>query len=163
MKRRHRRLGEPGYDYSKLIVPAGIVLIGYTLIKDIGSGIGSIFSKSPEDKAKEAAGQSLVINDAFNPSYYTQFPKVIIPNAQKATDYATLIWNAKGFFKDNESTVIGAVREMPSKAYLSYVSKLFFAKYKRGLIDYIKTFFNSDQLYDLQQIVKSMPNATYGN
>jgi len=69
------------------------------------------------------------------------------------------IWNAKGFFNDDEEAIFGVFRALPSKIHVSAVSYYFTQIKGRSLPDFLNGFMDSDELTFLNSIVNSKPST----
>lgn len=135
-----------------LIVGAGVLLL------TLGKGIKSLFSFG-NDAADQAAQQQLnQLNstNCFSPNYYKSIPGALILTNSSALNIAKIIYDAKGFFNDDEAAVYGAFQSLKAKTQVSYLSEVFFNKYKVGLWGYLQNMFNEKELAQVATIVNKL-------
>jgi hypothetical protein len=68
----------------------------------------------------------------------------------------TEILNSKGFFNDDEQMINNAFNKLRNQAQVSYVAELF-AKDKRDLSTFLKSFLNDEEMAKLYRIVANKP------
>lgn len=68
----------------------------------------------------------------------------------------TEIYNSKGLFNDDEQMLFNAFNKLRNQAQVSYISELF-AKDKRDLTTFLKSFLNDEEMAKLYRIVANKP------
>lgn len=147
---------------TSLIVTGGI--IGWIIVKKILEILGILDDRDEVD-LNNAANDP---NSFWNPLMWNNKPSNIrytepIVTQQQAQYYASLIYDAMGFFNDNEEQVIAVFRAMPSQAAASYVNYWFNQLYKQDLLTFLRGgTWPQDRLSDsevnqINQYVKNLP------
>jgi hypothetical protein len=130
---------------------AGLVYFG-------GSKLASLFSfgNSEEDKANSAALKQLQNSNVLSPNYYKQIPYAHLLTMASAESLAKIIYDAKGIFNDDEAAVYGVFQQLSYKTQVSFLSEVFFTKYKVSLLGFIQNFFNEAELATVANIVNKL-------
>jgi hypothetical protein len=68
-----------------------------------------------------------------------------------------MIYEAHGFWNDDEDQVYNAFASLKNRAELTLLSDYFKRLYKRELFEYIQNFLNSAELAKINDIVKKLP------
>jgi hypothetical protein len=125
-------------DNSKYFLYGGALLLVYLAGNKIFTKLGLV---------KDAAAQAADVQNAqaesenyFDPIYYEERKKIytVLSLEDKGISYAKKIYNAKGFFNDDEDTVYGVFRSLQSKTQVSLVAKAFFSLYGKDLKNYLQ-------------------------
>ena len=75
-----------------------------------------------------------------------------------ATDeYVERLWNATGFFNDDEEEIYGVLRAMPTKAAISFLAKRFDIQKGQDLYSYLDEYLNDEEMLRVAQIVNDKP------
>ena len=174
-------------DYIKIGAYIGIAYLGYKAIKGIAETFGIIKSKAQEDIAtgtQSAGGSTIEVQNA-NPylSFSPQYAVSLISAFQKKypskkwnnkfqmrfdvsqykgygikpDGFADRIYNAKGFFKDDENSVLDVFRNLQTQFQVSQLARFFSAYYKKDMLAYLKTFMDDSNLKDVLDIIKNYP------
>lgn len=61
------------------------------------------------------------------------------------------------YYPDSEEKALGVFRLLKSQAQISYLSYRFFELYKTDMLEFLKTFMNTEQLAQVQSIIKNKP------
>lgn len=105
-------------------------------------------SKKSEDKAALSV---------FNPNYYKANLPCTIITTSSADLLSKRIYDAMGFFNDDEAAVFGVFRQLKSKCQVSFLSERFYLIYKKDLLSYLKTYFNQSEMNTVFEIVNRLP------
>lgn len=161
-----------------LYIGAGV--LAFLALKKVAEMFGLI--KTSDEKAietgSEAAGQSTVEAQNNNPylsfspqyaaalikAFLKAYPQKVWDNTKqslfpslKYKEYSDQLYKAKGFFKDDENSVLDIFRNLQTQFQVSQLSKFFSAYYKTDMLSYLKTFMNDDNLKDILDIIKNYP------
>lgn len=140
-------------DTKKALIVGGVVLgvvaIGYFgIIRPVLKTVGIV----PDRKAIKNLKQ---VKDykGFDPTVYRPSKVTISPD--KAKQLASVIYDSVGF-NDDEEAVYGALQQMGGFDNLSYTSKVFYARYKKSMGDYIGYYYGgSNELDRIKDILIS--------
>jgi hypothetical protein len=143
-----------GVDGGTILLVGGIAAGLYFGVFDpLLKALGVKDSKDSK-KAKE-----LGKTNAFDPNYWKQGgvgTKLITVSG--ATAYAKVIYDAHGFFNDDEDKVRGVFRQLRTKSQVSFLADYFYRTFNKGLFDYLQTFLGPSDLSAISDIVERLPN-----
>ena len=74
-----------------------------------------------------------------------------------AAAYAADIYDAKGIFNDDEDKVYSVFRAMKTQSQVAALAKRFNQIYSKDLYNYIKGFFNEDEMLVLKKLLDAKP------
>lgn len=140
-------------DYSAYILPVGILLLSYTVLKRIGI---------IPDKTKEQTETAQLFKDYFSPDYLRQLRKkykVMIFSPTGAGYIAQQIFEAKGTFNDDEGKLFAAIKAILYKTQVSQIAEIFANKYKKDLAQYLGTFLNAEELQRIYNYFDNLPGG----
>lgn len=144
---------------SKEINPNMLLLVGAgALLLTFGKGIKSLFSfgNDEADQAAQQQLQQLNNTNCFSPNYYKGKPGAILLYMADAIRISKIIYDAKGFFNDDEAAVYGAFQSLKTKTQVSFLAEVFFNKYKVGLWGFLQNMFNEKELAQVATIVNKL-------
>lgn len=174
-------------EYIKIGAYLGIGYLGYKAIKGLAETFGIIKSQSQKDiesSTQSAGGSTIEVQNAnpylsFSPQYAVslisawqkKYPNKKWDNKMqmrfdtsqykgygvKPDGFADRIYKAKGFFKDDENSVLDVFRNLQTQFQVSQLSRFFSAYYKMDMLSYLKTFMDDNNLRDVLDIIKNYP------
>lgn len=98
------------------------------------------FEKADEEAAGAGTGSP------WNPNFYKSRRGAVLLPASTAATYAKQIFDAYGWFNDDEDAVYRVFSAMKYKTQLSQLADVFAARYSADLYNYIRDFFNDDEM-----------------
>ena len=142
-----------------IAIIAGAVLVSSLIARPVLFGLlealGLRDSKSDTSFKKLQA----TVAEYFSPTYLTNLSakgEQYYLFSQSTTDQlAKAIYDAKGFFNDNENAVYGVFSQINTKAQVSWLATRFAVKYKYDLLEYLKSFLNQKELEPIYTSVNS--------
>jgi hypothetical protein len=140
-------------------IKVGGVLLGaglgyYFIVKPLLATLGVI--KSPEDKQNDA----WALSDVFDINYYKNLPAgAYLMKQAEVLDLVKRIWDATGFFNDDETAIYSALRQPRYKSQISQLNYTFLATKNKSLIDFLKEYLNESELTTCRQIVNDKPRG----
>lgn len=155
-----------GRNAVPLLILAGgaiaIFKIIIPLINSVKNPTGSLnpFADSEQDKKDKEAVNVTKNENFFDPTYYQDIMKsnyclILTPSGQKT--YAKIIYDAKGYFNDDEAAIYGVFRALKCKTQISSLAKGFFDMYKTDLYAFLENVFNLEELGQLSEICNKLP------
>lgn len=75
----------------------------------------------------------------------------------KADEKAEQIYDAMGFFNDDEEEVYGVFRSLKTQSQIAWVAKRFFIQYGQDLYSFLDEYFNDEEMQKLYLITKDKP------
>ncbi|PCJ55959.1 MAG: hypothetical protein COA79_20330 [Planctomycetota bacterium] len=129
--------------------------------------IYEILNGSAGDKEKDRITRivnrklSASVIDAFNPNFFLQFQKYGIKNQIGNTKAKVLvkdIYDAFGFFNDDEEQIYGAVRNARTKLDLSRVAYWYYKEHKKDLHAELQAKLGEDEYKKVAAIVEKLPS-----
>ena len=158
----------------QIALGAAALLAIYKLMQKFG--LIQTASESKEEQATtQASGSSTEVDFnnpmlSFNPNYFQTIIKdiknknnkaVVVLDIQRGTlnyyDLSNQVYDAKGFFHDDNEKLYSVFRNIQTQFQLSNVAFYFNLKYKKDMLEYIKSFLNSDEIERVFDIVKNYP------
>ena len=127
-------------DDQKLIIGLAAVAVGYFgIIRPILRKVG--IQRSASEQQQEQSVQQILTapNKAnpFSPVFYqtkeAQTARAILLRVADATILADRIYNALGYFYDDEAAAIAVFRTLKTQSQVSFLSDIFQRKYKTDL------------------------------
>ena len=146
-------------ENKDLLIKLGIVAGGFLFIaRPILKSIGVI--KSQEEKASEVLAQqnATSIKSPFSANYYKSVKNALILTKSGADAFAKTIYDAIGFFTDDESAVYGVFRQLKSQTQVSFLAEAFYNNYGTDLYSYLAKNLNDGEMAIVNQIVNSLPS-----
>lgn len=135
-------------DSSRYLLYGGGLILLYIAGNKLFQKLGIV--KDKEALEADAANAQLESENYFDPAYYEERKKLytVLSLSDGGVAYAKKIYNAKGYFNDDEDTVYGVFRSLQSKTQVSLVAKAFFGLYGKDLKNYLQPpngFLNQDE------------------
>lgn len=142
-------------------IDPNLLLIGgvAAMVLIVGGKITSLFSfgkDSAEDKANAAQLQQLNNSNVFSPNYYKGKSGAPLITVAKAFELGKIIYDAKGYFNDDEAAVYGVFQQLSYKTQVSFLAEKFFDKYKVSLLGYLQSFLNETEMATVAAIVNKL-------
>lgn len=142
-------------------IDPNLLLIGgvAAMVLIVGGKITSLFSfgkDSAEEKANAAQLQQLNNSNVFSPNYYKGKSGAPLITVAKAFELAKIIYDAKGYFNDDEAAVYGVFQQLSYKTQVSFFAEKFFDKYKVSLLGYLQSFLNETEMATVAAIVNKL-------
>lgn len=135
------------------VLVGGAIFAGYKLLQKLG------LIKTASEAAASNAASVLQTANFFAQDYYKTggAGTLILTNA--AADFlAKSVYDSKGYFNDDEDKLFGVFKSLKTKSQVSYLADIFYQKYRRDMITYIRSFLNDNEMLTLKNIVDKLPN-----
>lgn len=152
--------GDKAKAISLIIIVLLVVVVAWMLIKRVFGGLDGILEalglkESDADKKRRLALEAQTNNannpeSAFSPTLYKKAPagsKLV--TAAKADQLAKQIWDSVGRVWDDPESGLSAIKQLPSKAAVSFVADKFASKYQRDMIGWLQIKYDTDQQKDI--------------
>ena len=148
--------------YTKIAIGAGVY---FFIVRPILQKIGIV--KTPEERLVENQNNLPNNVNPFSPIFWKQGgagTKILTSGAAKL--YSEKIYNALGYFTDDEAAILGVFRSLKTQSQVSYLCDSFFQLYKVSLLDFLQkgknqynpaSGLNSEELNTIIQIVNNLP------
>lgn len=125
-----------------LLGGAALAIVYFGIIRPITNKLG--LTQSEKDKIEENRIEEANNNQGWNPNFWqtvpnNRYPKVTRFKDSYAEQYAKDIYNAFGFFNDDEDKIYTVFRAMRSQVHLSQVVYYFNKNYKMDLLRRLQT------------------------
>jgi hypothetical protein len=156
--------GLNGFDFRKfakdnqdLLIKAGLVGAGYFLIvHPTLKAIGVIKSSEEKEQEKLASTYATSTGSPFNPQFYKTVPNAVLLQKESAKQLASLIYNAMGYFDDDEDQVYAVFRQLKAKTQVSWVAEIFYQTYGKDLYSFLSSRLSEDEMTVINQIVSGL-------
>lgn len=149
-----------------------VVGAGYYLFKKFKSTIDELVQEGRQSSADTSSSGSNV--SPFNWSAYFNYWKPRLPKGYKIltqasiNDIATKIYDAMGYFYDNEDVIKGQFKRINSKVKIAQLAEAFSKKYKSDLYTFIKdgvgvrwnSGLDEENLNSILKYIDGLPNYT---
>jgi len=132
-------------DKNKILLYIGILILVYLVLRRFNL-IKSPLSTSPTETISE--------RNFWLPTYYKAGDKITEINA--ARRLAKIVYDAKGYFTEDENAVFGVFSAFRYKTQVSHLAKVFFDMYKKDLRSYILETLNESEIERLNSITSKL-------
>lgn len=126
-----------------LLYAGGGLLAYYGFIRPILNKLGIV--KTAQDIATQQAINNALSSsndNPFSPNYWKdmskRYGKLKVWTAASNTSRAKQIFDAMGYFTDDEPAIYKVFKELPTKVHVSYFAEKFAAIYKQDLFSFLK-------------------------
>lgn len=126
-----------------LLYGGGGLLAYFGFIKPILNKLGII--KTAQDRQTEQAIENALSSSTDNPfsvNYWKEISKrkgkIKVWSSSSNQSRAKQIYDAMGYFSDDEPAVIKVFKELPSKAHVSYFAEQFAKLYRQDLFSFLR-------------------------
>lgn len=157
-------------DDSKIILYAGgLAILYFGVIRPILQklGIQQTVQEAEATKAVQKIENTPNVDNPFSPVYYKKFvgKTVHLFNGSTTTNLVKRLYDAMGYFSDNESEVFSVFSQMKYKTQVSWISDQFNRTYKLDLFNFLKqgkgtlpqAGLNELELQKIIKIVEALP------
>jgi hypothetical protein len=151
-------------DDSKLLLYGGGLLIVYFgILRPLLEKLGIARSQADQQVINQ---QNLPNNkNPFSPVYWKTIPGAKLITKNSTISLAKRIYEAMGFFSDDEPAVYSVFSQLKYKTQVSWLADVFQQNYKMDLFDFLKrgkgqlpqAGLNSDELQQILNIVNALP------
>jgi len=140
-------------NYLPLLILVGVGFVGYKFLQKIG------LVKTNKEVTDENNVNNLIVNNAFDRTFWKQGgPGTLILTAISADYLVKSVYDSKGWFNDDEDKLYGVFKGLKTKSQVSYLSDIFWNKYKKDMISFIMGFLSNSDLVKLYNIIDKLPN-----
>jgi hypothetical protein len=154
-----------------LLYAGGGLLAYFGFIRPILNKLGIV--KTAQDRQTQQAidnALSSSTDNPFSPNYWKEISKrkgkIKVWSASSNQSRAKQIYDALGYFSDDEPAVLKVFKELPTKAHVSYFAEKFAALYKQDLFSFLKqgkgqlaqAGLNDNELQTILNIVAQKPD-----
>jgi hypothetical protein len=151
-------------DNSKLLLyGGGLIIVYFGILKPLLEKLGIAKSQADQQLINQ---QNLPNNkNPFSPIYWKTVSGAKLITRNATNNLAKRIYEAMGFFSDDEPAVFSVFSQMKYKTQVSWLSDVFQQNYKMDLLDFLKrgkgqlpqAGLNSDELQQILNIVNALP------
>jgi hypothetical protein len=150
-------------DKQLLLYGGGLLLVYFGVLRPILKKLG--IQNSAADISVQQQQQLPNNQNAFSPIYWKQFPSATLLTRAGTEQLAKRIFDAMGYFSDDEAAVISVFRQLKYKTQVSWLADIFQQNYKTDLFDFLKNGkgtlwqagLNSDELNEIINLVNKLP------
>ena len=138
-------------DYNLIITGAmifGVFYFGRNILENLGL---------VSDRKESNDLLQLNNEDYFNPNYWQRKLPAKIITESFSRKYSDDIYNAYGYFNDDENVIYGVFEQMKTKSQVSYLAYKFNQYYNRSLIEYLRSFLNDSEMAKIAAIINKLP------
>jgi hypothetical protein len=151
-------------DDSKLLLyGGGLIIVYFGILRPLLEKLGIARSQADQQLINQ---QNLPNNkNPFSPVYWKTIPGAKLYNKNDTISFAKRIYEAMGFFSDDEPAVFSVFSQLKYKTQVSWLADVFQQNYKMDLLDFLKrgkgqlpqAGLNSDELQQILNIVNALP------
>lgn len=147
-----------------ILVGAGYFLVLKPILEKLG------LKKSAEEKALEDINYIPPAGNVWAGSAYKQVPGALLLTSSVAKKYAKQIYDAFGFFGDDEAVIFGIFRSLKTQSQVAWLAKAFKELYGTELLTFLQkgsktsqiwrpasSGLNADEMNTILAIIKSKP------
>ena len=151
---------------NTLLIIGGIAVLYFGLINPLLKKIG--LKKSESDKNVDDFEKLPNADNPFSPVFLRKIKpgtKIKLITQANKEIYAKKIYNALGYFTDNEAEVLGVFKNLKTQTQVSDLATYFQIKYNQDLFTFLKkgkgimpeAGLNSEELSQIISLVNSLP------
>jgi len=153
---------------NKTYIVVGMIIVLVLFIEPILKSWKQLWAKEPDPLGEtlqyheENSAQNLqtmVNENYFSPAYYKQFAGAPLLTVNTANAYCATIYDAQGWFNDDESAVYGVFHQLSYKTQVSWLAERFYALYGKSLLGYLNEFMNQSELATIANICQKLKNV----
>jgi hypothetical protein len=139
------------------IIKAGVTLAGLFIVYKIAQKLGIIPSKESTEEAQNL--QALESSSVWD---YNKFLSNLPAGAKLLTQagaaaYVEDLWDATGYFNDDEEKIYGVFRAMKTQSQIAALAKRFNQLKTQDLYSYLSNYLNSEELLKVKGIIDQKP------
>lgn len=144
-----------------LLIGAGVLLL-------VGGGFGvtKLLEETPEEKEqRQKANDYLkILREILSGPWYQNIKASLnitpanMPNPQKLTQKANIIWDAIGVFSDDEAAISGVFASLKSKLEAYALAGEFYNRFNRDLFQYLGKNLNREEMVYLGSLIANKPD-----
>jgi hypothetical protein len=139
------------------LIKAGVTLAGLFIVYRILQKVG-VF---PSAESNQAA-QNLQALESSNYWNYNDFLQKApgghaLLTQSGAAAYVDDLWNATGYFNDDEEAIYGVFRAMRTQSQIAALAKRFNELKGQDLYNYLKNYLNEEELLTVKRIIDQKP------
>ena len=140
-----------------VLIKAGISLAGLFIVYKLLQKTGLL----PSVESTQAA-QNLQALESSNYWNYNEFLAKApgghaLLTQSGAAAYVDDLWNATGYFNDDEQAIYGVFRAMKTQSQIAALSKRFNQLKGQDLYSYLKNYLNDEELLTVKKIIDQKP------
>jgi len=140
--------------FSTIAVTAAVAL--FAVRERNKKEISEIITKIKSGEGAQGTVDDIKFSSAFNPEYYKSRPVSELTTVASAQARAKTIYDAKGFFYDDEEVVFKVFNNAKSKAVISQISEAFAKKYGTPLYQFLRSMMWDSELAIIQARLKQL-------
>ena len=150
-------------DSKILLYGGGLLIVYFGILRPLLEKLGIARSQADQQLINQ---QNLPNNkNPFSPVYWKTITGAKLYNKNDTISFAKRIYEAMGFFSDDEPAVFSVFSQLKYKTQVSWLADIFQQKYKIDLLDFLKrgkgqlpqAGLNSDELQQIINIVNALP------
>lgn len=121
------------------------------------------FLDSQQEKGAEELASTEALNSSEMETIINSIPKKDLPRViyeakkHNVIDIGTMIYDAKGFFDDDEQSVYSAFSMIKNQIHMVHLADYFKRLYKIEIVAYLSTFLNDEEMNRVNDIIKRIP------
>jgi len=140
-----------------VVIKYGVTLAGLFIVYKIAQKIGLL--PSAEGKAEQQNLQALEASTVWD---YNKFLSSLPGGALLLTQagaaaYVNDLWNATGYFNDDEEAIYGVFRAMKTQSQIAALAKRFNQIKNKDLYSYLRDYLNDKELLKVKGIIDQKP------
>lgn len=144
-------------DGQTILIVGGLAMAYFGLLKPITNFLG--LTTSSDDRKEAANLEAGAKANGWAPGYYKSIrPAHLLFKTQYAIDLANAIYNARGFFNDDEEKFYGTLRMCKSQAHLSQLADIFYGMFRTDMYGWIRAALSDSEMVKVASIVTPLPN-----
>ena len=140
-----------------VVIKYGVTLAGLYIVYKLAQKVGII--PSQESKAETQNLQALENASVWD---YNKFLSSLPGGALLLTQagaaaYVNDLWNATGYFNDDEEAIYGVFRAMRTQSQISALAKRFNQLKNQDLYSYLRNYLNDNEMLTVKKIIDQKP------
>jgi hypothetical protein len=139
------------------LIKAGVTLAGLFIVYKIAQKIGLIPSQESKQETQNLqALESATVWD-YN-KFLSSLPGgALLLTQGGAAAYVDDLWDATGFFNDDEEQIYGVFRAMKTQSQIAALAKRFNQLKNQDLYSYLRNYLSDSEMLKVKQIIDQKP------
>jgi hypothetical protein len=140
-----------------VIIKAGVTVAGLFIVYKVLQKLGIIKTSAEAQEDKQLLNLESANYWDYNKFLTTLPAGTLLLTQGGATAYANDIYDAKGYFNDDEDQVFSVFRAMKTQSQVAALGKRFNQVYSKDLYSYLKGFLNDDEMLTIKKLLDAKP------
>jgi len=140
-----------------VVIKYGVTLAGLYIVYKLAQKVGLLPSQESKAETQNLqALQSATVWD-YNKFLFSLPGGALLLTQTGAAAYVDDLWNATGWYNDDEEKIYGVFRAMKTQSQIAALAKRFNQLKNKDLYGYLRDYLNDAELLTIKQIIDQKP------